>query len=89
MCACVCVIRVRGTQARRHADHVDEERRLAAIQVVHAVACGSTRNTPYRAHPHTPTHTRIHTPAVPLHAIPPAVAEGRVLAYGVHGSLML
>ncbi len=94
VCARVCDTIQAGAQAGR--DHVDEERRLAAAQVVHAVACGSTvsgtrvQHPVYRAHPrpHSPrtiAHTRRRWP---LHAVPPAVAEGGVLAYGVHGSLM-
>jgi hypothetical protein len=101
-CVCVCVCAcdaIRYRLARRPAgrDRVDEERRLAAAQVVHAVACGSTVSKWYAsATPLSIVHPRPRGPRTlahtrrpwPLDAVPPAVAEGGVLAYRVHGSLM-
>ena len=95
VCARVCDTIQAGAQAGR--DHVDEERRLAAAQVVHAVACGSTVSKWYAsATPLSIVHPRPRGPRTlahtrrpwPLDAVPPAVAEGGVLAYGVHDSLI-
>jgi hypothetical protein len=73
-----------GAQAGR--DRVDEERRLAAAQVVHAVACGSAVSGTRVQHPclsctpphsHGPRTPRAHTPAVAAARGPTGRGRGR------------